>query len=357
MCLKNGSGQAVDNDILVNSSVARRLLRATSVLLILLLVSVVFSAAIGPVYISPLDVAKVVLHHLPILVHGSHPDVSFATEQIVWEIRIPRTFLGILVGMCLAMAGAALQGLLLNPLADPYMIGVSSGAALGAGIGVLLGLSGVLLGLGLPLVAFGTAILAVSIVYLLAYRGGTVSILSFVLAGVVVGSFMWAGLTFIMTIASRDLERIVFWTMGSLASSDPWPRVLIILPFTVFGLITLSVFARDLNVFSLGEESARYLGLEVESLKRIIIGCSALVTAAAVSVSGTIGFVGLVVPHMARKLFGSDHRILIPSSALLGATLVVVADTLARTLSEIPIGVITALLGAPFFLYLLKKTA
>ncbi|MGB9586542.1 MAG: FecCD family ABC transporter permease, partial [Armatimonadota bacterium] len=194
-----------------------------------------------------------------------------------------------------------------------------------------------------------------TIVYLLSRRDGTLSMLSFILAGVVVGSFMWAGLTFIMSIASRDLEKIVFWTMGSLASPDPWSHVAILLTFTVLGMVTLFGFSRDLNVFSLGEESAGYLGLEVESLKRIIIASSALVTAAAVSVSGTIGFVGLIVPHMTRRLFGADHRILIPTSALLGASLVVIADTIARVFSEIPIGVITALLGAPFFLYLLRK--
>jgi len=354
MC-STSADQPILNDKWTKFNVTRRLSRVTAILLLVLLATVILSAGIGTVYIPPVEVGKVVANHLPIIRNVSHFAVSSIADEIVWEIRIPRTLLGALVGMCLAMAGVALQGLLRNPLADPYMIGVSSGAALGAGIAVLLGLSGILFGVGIPLMAFSSALVATMIVYLLSRRDGTLSMLSFILAGVVVGSFMWAGLTFIMSIASRDLEKIVFWTMGSLASPDPWSHVVILLPFTVLGMVTLFGFSRDLNVFSLGEESAGYLGLEVESLKRIIIASSALITAAAVSVSGTIGFVGLIVPHMTRRLFGADHRILVPTSALLGASLVVIADTIARVLSEIPIGVITALLGAPFFLYLLRK--
>jgi len=280
-------------------------------------------------------------------------------ERIVWDIHIPRMLLGALVGICLAMAGTVLQGLLLNPLADPYIIGVSSGAAVGAAIATVLGLSGLFLGFGVPALAFLFALASVILVHLLAQKGGKVHTLSFILAGVVVGSFMWALLMLILVAApNQSLESILFWTMGSLAGSDPWTRVLLLLPFGSLGLLVLYAYSRDLNLFALGEESARYLGVQVERLKEVLIVAVALITAAAVSVSGTIGFVGLIVPHIMRRITGPDHRILIPSSALAGAVLLISADTIARTViapTEIPVGVITALLGAPFFLYLLRK--
>ncbi len=332
-----------------------RIARSCGALLVLLAIAVVLGASVGAVTVSPVQVAKVILNHTA----GSHFPVIDTIDRIIWKIHIPRMLLGALVGMTLAMAGAVLQGLLLNPLADPYMIGVSSGAAVGAGIAVILGLTTALMGFGVPILAFVFALLAVLAVYALASRNGQVSVLSFILGGVVIGSFMWAVLTFLMTVASQNLETIVFWTMGSFAGSDPWSRVIVLTPFALLGFVGLYSFSRDLNLFALGEESARYLGLEVETLKRVMIGAVTLITAAAVSVSGTIGFVGLMVPHMARRIFGPDHRILIPCSALMGAILMIAADALARTLmapSEIPVGVITALLGAPFFLYLLRKS-
>ena len=331
-----------------------RLVKYCGVLLLLLAAAVVLSASVGAVMVPPAQVAKVIINHL----FGGHYAVPEAIDRIVWQIHIPRMLLGALVGMTLAIAGAVLQGLLLNPLADPYMIGVSSGAAVGAGIAIILGLSGILAGFGVPVFAFIFALLSVMAVYMLARRQGQVSVLSFILAGVVVGSFMWAMLTFLMTVASQNLETIVFWTMGSFAGSDPWGRVLVVLPFAVVGSFVLYAYARDLNLFALGDESARYMGLEVEKLKRILIGIVTLMTAAAVSVSGTIGFLGLMAPHITRRLVGPDHRILLPCSALLGAIFMMAADALARTVmapSEIPVGVITALLGAPFFLYLLRK--
>jgi iron complex transport system permease protein len=298
------------------------------------------------------DVVRVVAAH----VSGSENASMLPGADIVWDLRIPRVLLAALVGMSLAMAGTVLQGLLLNPLADPYMIGVSSGAAVGAGLAVMLGLAVAFL----PAFAFVTALISVGIVYALARRGGNVSMLSFLLAGVVVGAFMWATLTLILTVApDTTLDRIVFWTMGSLAGTDPWASAGLLAPFAILGFLLLYAFTRDLNIFALGEESATYLGLRTESLKRIIITLATLVTAAAVSVSGTIGFVGLMVPHMARRIVGPDHRILLPSAALMGAILMIAADGVARSLlapREIPVGVITAMLGAPFFLYLLKKT-
>ena len=344
----------------VRLSLTGRLIKASAVLLALLVAAVIISASLGAVTVPISEVAKVTVNHLPVLGKAFHYSVPADVDMIVWQAHIPRMLLAALVGLSLAVAGAALQGLLLNPLADPYMIGVSSGAAVGAGIGVLLGLQGWAMGFGIPVLAFACAIIAVSVVYILAMRGGQVSVLSFLLAGVVVGSFMWAVLTFLMTFASENLETIVFWTMGSFAGSDPWGRVLVVLPFVLVGSLALYAFARDLNLFALGEESARHLGIETESLKRKLIALTALLTAAAVSVSGTIGFIGLMVPHITRRIVGPDHRILLPCSALLGALLMIAADMVARTVmapGEIPVGIITALLGAPFFLYLLRKSS
>lgn len=340
-------------------SIAGKQIKAMAIMLILLAIAIVLATGVGAVNISPAHAGKIILNHIPGLGAIFHYTMPGTDNDIVWQFRFPRVLLAALVGICLAMAGTSLQGLLLNPLADPYMIGVSSGASVGAGIAVLLRYQGLFMGFGVPLFAFLAALLSVGIVYALARRAGQVSVLSFILAGVVVGAFMWAALTFILTIGRQNLEEIIFWTMGSLGGLDSWRRVFTLAPFAICGFIVLYSFSRDLNIFALGEESARYLGLDVESLKRIIIVLVTLITAAAVSVSGTIGFVGLMVPHMTRRLVGPDHRILIPCSALLGAIFMIAADAIARTAmrpSEIPIGVITALLGAPFFLYLLRKS-
>jgi len=280
---------------------------------------------------------------------------------IVWEIRTPRAVLALIVGALLAMAGAALQGLLLNPLADPYTVGVSSGAALGAGVATMLGLGSAFGGFAVPATAFAFAMAAMFAVYAIARSAGRVSIHSFLLAGIVVGSFLWAILSFVLAIAASDPAdaqgKIISWLLGSFNAVDPWGYVGLAAPFALLGLILLFAFARDLNVFAMGEETAAHLGLETENLKIIIIGIASLCTSAAVAVSGIIGFVGLVVPHVCRRLFGPDHRALIPTSALAGATLTVLADLASRAIlppSGLPVGIVTALLGAPFFLYLLK---
>lgn len=308
----------------------------------------------GPVRIGFGAIAGSLAHHLA----GQVNSIPAETDMIIWDIRVPRVLLAVIVGMLLASAGAALQALLLNPLADPYTVGVSSGAALGASAAILLGLQGVLAGFGVPVAAFAVAILTMIIVYALARSGGRVSPHSFLLAGIVVGSFFWALITFVMTLARQDLATIIMWLLGSFAAPAPWAYVVMSLPFAVVGLVVLYAFARDLNVYSLGEETAAHLGVDTELLKMLLIAVASLITAAAVSVSGIIGFVGLMVPHMSRRIFGPDHRLLIPTSALTGAILLVLADVLARSVvspAELPVGVITAMLGAPFFCYLLRR--
>lgn len=347
----------IGSNLGLGTRLKKRIIVYCTILCILLAATVLMSACVGAVKVSLAQVGIVITKH--VLPFGPPIQVDETIDRIIWDIHIPRMLLGALVGMCLAMAGATLQGLLLNPLADPYIIGVSGGAAVGAAVATVFGLSGYFFGFGTPILAFVLALGAVILVQWLARKGGRVPTLSFILAGVVVGSFMWALLTLILIAApSQGLERIVFWTMGSVAGSDSWARVLILFPFTIAGFMVLFAYSKDLNIFALGEESAKYLGVEVESLKRILIASAALITAAAVSVSGTIGFIGLLVPHIMRRIVGPDHRVLIPCSGLAGAILLISADALARTViapTEIPVGVITAMLGAPFFLYLLRK--
>ncbi len=276
---------------------------------------------------------------------------------IFWSLRLPRVVLGSVVGMALTVAGGSLQGLLMNPLADPYLVGVSAGAALGASAGIVLHVSDFAGGAGQSLLAFASGALTMALVLWLARSQRRIQRDAFILAGVVVGSFMWALVTLLMTMAGRDLQSVVFFLMGSLHRQDlDWGLVGVAALMVGVGCVWLYTYARDLNVLALGEEQARQLGVETEQLKIGVILASALITAAAVSVSGIIGFVGLVMPHIVRKLFGPDHRVLLPAAGLLGASFLVWADTLARAIGEtFPVGVLTALLGAPFFFYLLKR--
>ncbi|MCE5197887.1 MAG: iron chelate uptake ABC transporter family permease subunit [Armatimonadota bacterium] len=343
------------------NNIARRLLAGCLLFFILLFMAFSFDVSYGEKKMPLGSVIRVVCSHVPVLGYGLAQDVPELDRAVVWGIRVPRAVLALLVGALLAMAGAALQGLLLNPLADPYTVGVSSGAALGAGVATMLGLAGVAGGYGVPLVAFIFSMGAMFIVYSLARSAGRVSIHSFLLAGIVVGSFLWAMLSFVLALTAGDPAqaqgKIMAWLLGSFDAADPWGYVRIAAPFAIFGLVALYAFARDLNVFAMGEETARHLGIETENLKIIIIAVASLITSAAVAVSGIIGFVGLVVPHICRKLFGPDHRVLIPTAALAGATLTVLADLASRAVmppSGLPVGIVTAMLGAPFFLYLLK---
>ena len=293
---------------------------------------------------------------LSLIFGGARNAAESKLAEIFWHLRLPRVALGGVVGMALAVAGGSLQGLLMNPLADPYLVGVSAGAALGASIATVLHLGGMLGGAGKCVIAFGSGAITMALVLWLARGRRRVQRDAFILAGVVVGSFMWALVTLVMTLAGQDLQSILFWLMGNLYGQTEWLIVAVVGVLAVVGSVALYSYARDLNLLALGEEQARQLGVETEKLKTGVILFSALVTAAAVSVSGVIGFVGLVIPHMARKLVGPDHRLLIPAAGLLGAAFLIWADTAARLIAEVfPVGVLTSLLGAPFFFYLLKR--
>lgn len=341
----------------------RRLTGGCIVLLIILTLAMALDVSYGESSIPMGRTCAVICSHVPLLQGLAPGPVSAMDSTIVWQIRVPRALLALLVGAILAMAGVALQGLLLNPLADPYTVGVSSGAALGAGVATLAGLGSFAGGYAVSFVAFAFAMGAMMMVYAVARSAGRVSMHSFLLAGIVVGSFLWALLSFVLALAAGDPAEaqgaIIQWLLGSFNAVDPWGFVVLAAPFAIFGLIVFLAFARDLNLFAMGEESARHLGIETENLKIIILAAASLVTAAAVSVSGIIGFVGLVVPHICRKIFGSDHRVLIPTAALAGASLTVLADLVSRVIlppSGLPVGIVTAMLGAPFFLYLLKTS-
>ncbi len=260
------------------------------------------------------------------------------------------------VGTALGVAGATYQGLFRNPLADPYLIGVAQGAALGAVVGFVLPwtFGGSYL---IPILAFLGALAAVSIVYLIARVGRTLPMTTLILAGVAIGSLLISITAYLTMISANKVHGILSWLMGSFSISG-WDQLRLISPFLAIGLVVILLYSRQLNVMQLDEEQAQQLGINVERTKIILLVSATLITAVAVCFVGTIGFVGIIVPHMVRIILGPDHRLLLPLSAIAGAILLILADTAGRTLmapAEIPLGVITALLGAPFFLFLLRR--
>jgi iron complex transport system permease protein len=276
---------------------------------------------------------------------------------IVRDIRLPRVLLAALVGAALAVSGTVLQALLRNPLADPYVLGISSGAALGAIVALWVGGR---LAAASPLMAFGGALVTIAWVYLLGRRGGRLASYTLLLAGVITASFLSAVILFILTLLStRDVRGMAFWLMGDLSVvTDVQLRILI--PVIVFSVGAIYFFAKDLNVLLLGEEEAAHLGVNVARVETAVFLLASLLTGMAVSVSGAIGYLGLLVPHLGRMFVGSDHRTLLPTAALGGAIVLVISDTLARTVvapAELPVGSVTAVAGAPVFIYLLRRSA
>jgi iron complex transport system permease protein len=314
----------------------------------LLVATVLTSATIGPVSIPIRTVAEIALSPLPWV--ASSASDTFRT--IVLQIRLPRIVLGAIVGFALAAAGTVMQGFFRNPMADPSIVGVSAGAATGA---VAVIVTGITVPFGRPAAAFVGALVAAFGVYLIATEGGRTPVATLLLAGVAVQTFLGAVISYMIVHAGRQINEAVYWLMGHLHNST-WSKAQAALAVALPGVLVLHLFARDLNVLLLGEEDAHALGIDVERTKRVLLVLASLVTAAAVAVSGIIGFVGLVVPHVMRLLVGPDHRVLLPTSALAGASFLVATDTLARAgPAEIPVGIVTAALGAPFFLYLLRK--
>ncbi len=322
--------------------------------LTLLALAILISIAIGAVFIPPADVWKA----LTGLIAGNLPASLETSAFILWKIRLPRTALVLLTGAALGGSGAAYQGLFRNPLADPYLIGVASGAGLGAVLAMNVRWPYTFWGLmAVPAAAFIGALLTVFVVYMLARIGKTVPTTNLILAGVAFGSFATALISFLMLRSTGELRRAIAWLLGG-SSQAGWGPVLTILPYLAIGLGILLLSGHALNLLQFGDDQAQQLGLPVTRTKTLILIAASLATAAAVSFSGIIGFVGLIVPHVMRLWFGADYRRLLPLSVLGGAGMLLVADVLARVVmapQELPVGIITALAGAPFFLWVLRR--
>jgi iron complex transport system permease protein len=322
-----------------------------------LFVTMVLAASVGSVPIDPLVVAKAMLNTVvvPTLSGWAHPfafEVAQSSQVIVGRLRMPRIALGAVVGFALGTAGTVMQGFFRNPMADPSIIGVSTGAAVGAVAVIVFPFA---VPFSLQGAAFLGALVAGFGVYLIASQGGRTPVATLLLAGVAVQTFLGAAISFLMLFAGDSLQRAVYWLMGHLHNAS-WGKVGVVLTVALPAFAVLFAYARDLNVLLLGEEDAHALGIEVERTKVVLLALASLITAVAVSVAGVIGFVGLVVPHVMRLLVGPDHRVLLPTSALAGAVFLVATDTVARMgPAELPVGIVTAALGAPFFLYLLRE--
>jgi iron complex transport system permease protein len=323
---------------------------------VLLVVVAALAATIGSVRIPLLTTWQVLISKLPLI--DITPSWPSGVETIILEIRLPRVILAGLVGAALGTAGATYQGLFRNPLADPYLIGVAQGASLGAVIGFLLPIPWHVPGVGIvPLFAFAGAMASTTIVYGLSRVGKTLPVTTLILAGVALGALLGSIVSYLIISSGEKIHSIIFWLMGSFSLSQ-WTDVKLVLPYVVVGTAVILLYARSLNVMQLDEEQAQQLGVNVERLKLVLLIAATLITAAAVSFVGTIGFVGIIIPHAVRLIWGADHRFLLPLSVLSGAIFLILADLIARTVqapAEIPIGVITALCGAPFFLYLLRR--
>lgn len=307
---------------------------------------------LGSVGIAPADVLAILTQR----VFGWPAEQTWplSAETIVTELRLPRVLTAMAVGAALSVAGATYQGLLRNPLADPYVLGTASGAALGAAIAVLIPIQIGLLGLGLlHLFAFVGALLAVAVVYRVSRLGALNSLTSVLLTGYAIGSLLAAGLAMAMYLSGNNLRQIFYYLLGSFSLAS-WPQLAVSALLIAVGIGLVLSRARSLNALLLGEETAGHLGIDVRRDRLILLGGATLMTAAAVAVSGLIGFVGLVIPHLVRLVVGPNARVLLPLSAIYGAAFLALADLVARAPGEVPVGVVTALIGAPFFIYLLR---
>jgi iron complex transport system permease protein len=345
-----------------SAAVARlrpRALTATALAggVLFLLTAVLVGIALGPVQIGVGDIAESALARIPFL--GVHSHLSSVDEAIVWQLRFPRVVLGALVGGMLALGGASYQGVFRNPLADPYLLGVAAGAGLGATLAVAYRPGGVGTDQALPPAAFVGAIVAVVVAYAIGRAASPRSSgAALVLAGVTVASFFTAIQTFVQQQHADTLQEVYSWILGSLPSTG-WSDVVLVLPYVAVAAAGLLVHRRLLDVLSLGDEEAASLGVDVRRVRLTIVVLATVGTAAAVAVSGLIGFVGIIVPHAIRLVVGSSYRILLPLSLLIGAGFLVLADVAARTAlapAEIPIGVVTAFCGAPFFAVVLRTS-
>lgn len=320
----------------------------------------IFVSTLGAADISFMTAVKILLRSIPLIGEKLISQETLSNYvTIMMNIRLPRIVLSAIIGMGLSVVGAAYQGMFKNPMADPYIVGVSSGAALGASLAIVFG-GGWVFGsfLSVQFAAFAGAIITVVCVYQIARVGTRIPSVTLLLAGVAISSMASAVISVLMIFNRDQADSIIFWTMGSVSAAR-WEQVSYLLPVVLMGTLVIMFYAKDLNLMMAGDDTAHNLGVEIDKSKKMLLTVSSIMIAFIVSSSGIIGFVGLIVPHAIRLLLGPDHRVLIPFSALGGAVFMILCDTIARTLlapMEIPVGAITALFGAPYFIFLLSKS-
>jgi iron complex transport system permease protein len=346
----------------VESTFFRRTSRWKLIVLLLvlaLIITVIVSLNVGYAQIPFPDILGILGKQIGLIDPSL---ISPQNEAIIVQIRLPRILAGVLVGAALAAAGVLYQGVFRNPMADSYVLGVSAGAAVGASLSILSGIGFVFLGLRLVQVAaFLGSISAMFLVYNISRVGSRVPITTLLLCGIAVNFFLFAVVGLMEVIAGDELHAIVFWLVGGF-SNVLWRDIWAMLPFIIIGIVAAFFYVRDLNLLAMGEETAHHLGVNIERAKQVLLVLASLLTAAAVSICGLIGFVGLMIPHLTRVVIGPDHRILLPTSTIIGAIFLVICDDLARVVAtpfastlELPVGIITMLFGAPFFIFLFKK--
>lgn len=331
-----------------------RIARVTFILILVLLLAalIALSTGAGEINIAPL------IRCLLAICQGAGPVLDTTEETILFSIRLPRILLAGIVGAALSSSGVIFQALLRNPLADPYILGISGGAALGAVIGIMIGAT--FIPLGTTGLAFLGALITIILIFGVSGTKSDHSQNTLLLTGVIINAFFSALIMFLVSISSSDrLHSVLFWLMGDLSLAEGY-EIILTGVIMLAGFVVMFIQARPLNLLILGEETAMQLGVNTQKTKAILLVTASLVTAVAVSVSGTIGFIGLIIPHLLRLKFGADHRLLLPASILFGASFLIVTDTIARTVMapvELPVGVVTALCGAPYFIYLLHRRA
>ncbi|MCX8153049.1 MAG: iron chelate uptake ABC transporter family permease subunit [Candidatus Bathyarchaeota archaeon] len=325
--------------------------------------TVIVSLNIGYAQIPFTNILAALAKQIPLLNNYIDSSLVLPRESaIILQIRLPRIIAGVVVGAALAASGVVYQGVFKNPMADSYILGVSAGAATGASFSLLFGSGTLIFGLRLvQIAAFLGALFAMILVYNISRVGSRVPVATLLLCGIAVNFFLYAVVALLEVIAGDELHAIVFWLIGGF-SNVLWADIWAVLPFIAVGISVVYFYSRDLNLLALGEETAQHLGVNVERVKQILLVFASMVTAAAVSLSGLVGFVGLMVPHITRLVIGPDHRILFPASTIVGAIFLVVCDAIARVIAtpfastlELPVGIITMLAGAPFFIILFRK--
>ena len=335
-------------------------LKYVIILLIILIVLIILSSAVGAANLSIITTLKTLASAVPGLRNLINmSDINPQDFKVIFDIRLPRILMAVIVGIALSGSGVIFQGVFRNPMADPYIIGVSAGAAFGATIGLIFAGAIKFLNFSITSIfAFLGAIGVTFLVYNISKIKGKISVLTLLLSGVALSSLLSSVISFIMIYRTQDLAKVYFWIMGGLSNSS-WDNFIVVMPIVVITLFASSFFMRDLNVLSLGDERANQLGVQTNKIKQVLLVLASIMAAAAVSVSGIIGFIGLITPHIMRIIAGPDHKVLYPSSAIAGGIVLLLSDTLARTIlspREVPVGIITSIIGVPFFIYLLVRT-